>query len=79
VAPLPDHLAAAPVGKDQLSRAVIAEHQRRRLLAAAAEVFADRGYTATTVEDLVAAAEIGVGSFYSLCSGKEECLLALYD
>jgi len=62
-----------------LPRAVIAQHQRRRLLTAAAEVFADRGYTATTVEDLVAAAEIGVGSFYSLCSGKEECLLALYD
>ncbi len=27
----------------------------------------------------MAAAGIGVGSFYSLCSGKEECLLALYD
>ncbi|HET7454275.1 MAG TPA: TetR/AcrR family transcriptional regulator [Solirubrobacterales bacterium] len=76
---LPDHLAAAPVGKEKLPRAVVAQHQRRRLLTAAVGVFSERGYAATTVEHLTAAAEIGVGSFYSLCSGKEDCLLALYD
>jgi AcrR family transcriptional regulator len=76
---LPDHLAAAPVGKEQLPRAVMAQHQRRRLLAAAEAVFSERGFTGTTVEDLVAAAEIGVGSFYGLCEGKEELLLVLFD
>lgn len=46
---------------------------------AAAGVFGERGYTATTVEDLVSAARVGVGSFYTLCGGKEECFLAICD
>jgi AcrR family transcriptional regulator len=58
---------------------VLAAHQRDRVLAAALEVFAGRGYRATTVDDLVAAAGIGVGSFYALFSGKEGCFLSLYD
>jgi AcrR family transcriptional regulator len=55
------------------------EHQRRRILKGAIEVFAQAGYPATTVDDVVAAARIGVGSFYAQFSGKEECLLAAYD
>jgi AcrR family transcriptional regulator len=55
------------------------EHQRNRVLEAAVEVFAEKGYPATTVDDLVAAAKMGVGSFYSLFGGKEDCLLAAYD
>lgn len=58
---------------------MVARHQRSRVLGAAATVFGERGYTATTVEDLVSAAKIGVGSFYSLCGGKEECFLAICD
>lgn len=68
-----------PVGKERLSKGVLAEHQRDRVLAAAAGVFAARGYQATTVDDLVAAARIGVGSFYALFGGKEDCFLQLYD
>jgi AcrR family transcriptional regulator len=49
------------------------------VLDAAVVVFAERGYSATTVDDIVAAAHIGVGSFYSLLGGREECFLALYD
>lgn len=58
---------------------MVARHQRGRVLGAAATVFGERGYTATTIEDLVSAAKIGVGSFYSLCGGKEECFLAICD
>ena len=54
-------------------------HQRDRVLSSSAAVFAERGFNATTVDDLVAAARIGVGSFYSLFGGKLECFLALYD
>lgn len=79
VAGLPDHLKPAPVGREPLPKAVRDEHQRRRVLTAAAEAFAGRGYNATTVDDIVASARIGVGSFYALFSGKEECLLALHD
>lgn len=55
------------------------EHQRSRVLDAAIVIFAGKGYPATTVDDLVAAAQIGVGSFYALFEGKEQCLLAAYE
>lgn len=70
---------STPVGREPLPREVLAEHQRGRVLAAAVEVFAKRGYQGTTVDHIVSAAHIGVGSFYSLFSGKEECFLATYD
>ncbi|HEX5712533.1 MAG TPA: TetR/AcrR family transcriptional regulator [Solirubrobacterales bacterium] len=69
----------APVGKQRLPREVLAEHQRDRVLSAAIEVFAKRGYQGTTVDHIVHAAHIGVGSFYSLFDGKEDCFLAAYD
>lgn len=76
---LPDHLAAKPAGRRRLPDAVMASHQREHILDAAAEVFAKRGYRATTVDHLVAAARIGVGSFYEHFEGKEDCFLAAYD
>jgi AcrR family transcriptional regulator len=79
MARLPEHLMPTPVGRDPLPREVVAEHQRERVLAAAIEVFAKRGYQGTTVDHIVSAARIGVGSFYSLFDGKEECFLAAYD
>jgi AcrR family transcriptional regulator len=79
VASLPDHLLPAAVGKDRLSREVVAGHQRDRVLDAATGVFAGRGYQATTVDHIVSASRIGVGSFYALFEGKEDCFLRLYD
>lgn len=70
---------STPVGRDPLPREVLAEHQRERVLVAATEVFAKRGYQGTTVDHIVHAAHIGVGSFYSLFDGKEDCFLAAYD
>jgi AcrR family transcriptional regulator len=58
---------------------VVAEHQRERVLAAAIEVFAKRGYRGATVSNLVSGAKVGVNSFYSLFEGKEDCFLAVYD
>lgn len=48
------------------------------MLAAAVDVFAEKGYPAATVDDLVAAARMGVGSFYAFFGGKEECLIAAH-
>jgi AcrR family transcriptional regulator len=76
---LPDHLKPIPIGKDRLSQEELEELQRARLLAAAIPVFAAKGYSATTVDDLVSAARIGVGSFYAHFESKERCLLAAYD
>jgi AcrR family transcriptional regulator len=33
----------------------------------------------TTVDDLLAAGKVGVGNFYSLFEGKEDCFLAAFD
>jgi len=77
--PLPEHLLPVPVGREPLSRKVIAEHQRDRVLDAAIGVFAKRGYQGTTVDNIVAAGRIGVGSFYELFDGKEDCFLQAYD
>jgi len=79
MASLPDSLSAAPAGRERLPREVLEEHKRGRVLDAAVEVFAKRGYQATTVDHLVAAGRIAVGSFYALFDGKEDCFLAAYD
>lgn len=67
------------MGRKRISRATLSAHQRERILTAATEVFAKRGYQASTVDNVVAAAKIGVGSFYAHFDGKEDCLLAAYD
>jgi AcrR family transcriptional regulator len=79
VAQLPQSLSKAPIGRTRLSRESLGEHQRERILAAAIEVFAKRGFQAATVENIVAAAKIGVGSFYAHFDNKGECLLAVCE
>jgi AcrR family transcriptional regulator len=79
VARLPEHLTAAAVGKERISRDVVEQHQRLRVLEAATGVFARRTYRSTTVDQIVAAARIGVGSFYGLFESKQDCFLQLYD
>lgn len=79
MAALPDYLKPVPAGRDKLPREVREEHQRDRILAVATDVFAKRGYPGTTVDHIVSAAKIGVGSFYSLFEGKEDCFLRVYD
>lgn len=79
MASLPDHLQPAPVGRERLSREVVASYQRDRILLAATVVFAERGYHGTTIDQIVAAAHVGVGSFYEHFENKEACFLAAYD
>lgn len=68
-----------PVGRSKLPRDVMESHQRDPVLDVATQVFAKRGYPATTVDHIVASAKIGVGTFYSLFDGKEDCFLQAYD
>jgi AcrR family transcriptional regulator len=79
VARLPQHLARTPVGRERLSREELDRHQRRRIIDAATRVFAKRGFQATTIENIVVAANGSVGGFYQHFEGKEECLLAAYE
>lgn len=76
---LPTHLRGASTGSERVSRAELAAHQRERVITSATPVFAKRGFQATTVDDLLAAAKMGFGNFYSLFEGKEECFLACLE
>jgi AcrR family transcriptional regulator len=76
---LPAHLQGSSAGEERISREVLAQHQRARVLASVVPIFARRGYQATTVDDLLAAGKVGVGNFYSLFEGKEDCFLAAFD
>ncbi|MBO6543302.1 MAG: TetR/AcrR family transcriptional regulator [Alphaproteobacteria bacterium] len=49
---------------------------RRRLLAAARQLFVERGYHATRPQDISKAAGVGHGTFYLHFSDKLECFLA---
>jgi AcrR family transcriptional regulator len=53
--------------------------QRERLLAAAREVFAERGYATASIEEIVSAAHVSRTAFYRFFESKEACLLALFD
>jgi AcrR family transcriptional regulator len=57
-----------------VSREELGERQRARIIEAATNVFAKRGFQASTVDNIVAAAGIGVGSFYAHFEGKDDCL-----
>jgi AcrR family transcriptional regulator len=76
---LPEHLQAKPAGRHRLSPEVRAEHQRERVLDAAIAVFAEQGYQGTTIDDIVAAAKVGVGSFYELFDNKPDCFVQAYE
>ena len=52
---------------------------RERLLEAATEVFAEKGYYTTAVDDIVQASSTSKGSFYNFFPSKQEIFLALVD
>ena len=51
--------------------------QRQRLLTAARDVFAESGYAAASIDDIVSRARVSRTSFYRFFDGKEECMLAV--
>ncbi|GHJ44317.1 hypothetical protein Cs7R123_16590 [Catellatospora sp. TT07R-123] len=55
------------------------ERTRQALVDAATELFEQRGYEATTVADIAAAAEIGTRTFFSYFATKEDVLFPQGD
>src|SRR5262245_66510979 len=76
---LPEHLMPASVGTERVSKEVLEDHQRRRVLDVAIDTFAKRGFQATTVDHIVAAAKVGVGTFYELFRNKQDCFMRGYE
>src|SRR5215471_15065175 len=56
----------------------LTEH-RRRLLDAMSHTVARKGYSDTTIADLAAHARVSRRTFYEHFTGKDECLIALYE
>ena len=76
---LPEHLASGSIGKRTLTPQARAPYRRRRILTAATGAFVAQGYWATTVDDLAAATQVGVGTFYEHFENKEGCFLAAFE
>lgn len=53
--------------------------QRGRILLAARDVFAARGYAGAGIEEIVARARVSRTTFYVFFANKEECLLAVFE
>lgn len=75
----PSQPSRARPGGHQLRREVVVHHQRERILNAAVELIAERGYRAVTVADIVKRAAIARLKFYENFSSKQDCFLAAYD
>lgn len=66
-------------GGHQLRGEVVVHHRRERILAAAVELIAERGYRAVTVADIIKRAGVAKLKFYENFSSKSDCFLAAYD
>lgn len=60
-------------------REELRESQRGRLICAIVDTVAAKGYAATTVADVIAAAGVSRATFYAQFTDKEDCFLAAYD
>jgi AcrR family transcriptional regulator len=72
-------IAESPASTSLSGRQRQQAETRERLLGAAAEVFAERGYHAAKLEEVAGRAGYSTGAVYSNFSGKEELFLALAD
>lgn len=73
------HLGPLPSGRHHLAPEQVARHQRERLIAGLAVAVAERGYAATTVAQIAAAAHVSRRAFYQHFETKEECFCAAFD
>jgi len=68
-----------PRGRHGLSRAEVADTQRKRILLALAETMAAKGYVATSVADVIKAAGVSRETFYQQFSSKQDAFMAAFD
>ncbi len=68
-----------PPGRPRSRRDEYAEQTREAVLASARDLFAERGYFATTVNDIAAASRVSPGTVYQQCGGKQGLLRTLMD
>jgi AcrR family transcriptional regulator len=68
-----------PPGRHGIPPEQVVENQRWRLLGAAAEVLAERGYARAKSSDIAHLAHVSRGTFYGHFENVADCLLAAYE
>jgi AcrR family transcriptional regulator len=68
-----------PPGPHGLPPELVKRNQRERLIAAMAEVCAERGYVGASVADVAKRAGVSTASFYRQFEDKRECMLASFE
>lgn len=73
--------AHTPTGRTPVSRTGVDRRalRRERLLATATELFATRGYAATSIERICSTAHVSIRAFYEEFESREAMLIALHD
>ena len=71
----PGHLAPLAPGRRERRRT----ETRQRIFRAAMELFGQRGFFNTTVEDITEAADVGKGTFFNYFPSKEQVFGVLYE
>lgn len=74
-----DRSRRLPGGQHGIPRELVERNQRERLIAAMAEVCAERGYAATSVADVTRRAGVSTASFYKQFADRRACLLASFE
>ena len=67
----------SPLLKEQTRRERRIERQRKAIMDAAAGLFAQKGYLATTTRDIAEAVDMGESTLYGYFAGKKEILQAI--
>src|SRR5690242_15883054 len=73
-----DASSARPLGKKRPAEDEAAAGRRQKIMTEAARLFATRGFDATKIRDIAAAAGILGGSIYYYFASKEEIFLAVH-
>lgn len=68
-----------PPGPHGLPPELVERNQRERLIAALAEVCAEKGYGSTSVTDVARRAGVSTASFYRQFKDKRECALVSFE
>lgn len=70
--------APLPRGPHGLTRAQVSASQRTRLMAAMAELAAERGYASATIAEVARRSGVSPNAFYAQFADKEDCYLSAY-
>lgn len=75
----PAQAPGLPRGRGRMPAEDVQTAQRERIQRAALSAFAELGFEATTVADIVARARVSRRAFYNAFESKEDCLIAAVD